>query len=144
MIPHDLRVAVAARLMRDSIDPALRPLGEGALLLVFPVGKQGTIAYIANADRHGCRMALRDLLGKWDQEAVQRGDEEPQVTPATERDRLRALLIELVNDVQKILAGQQHCGDPHVECPLQDAHKDWSTAGILKRCDAALQQGPQR
>lgn len=71
---HDERVALANGLMRDHIDPATRPIGEGALLLVFPTGRAGVTTYIANAEKKGCRALLRDLLARWDAEAAERGE----------------------------------------------------------------------
>ncbi len=65
----DEQVALANTLIREQIKPRL-PDGEGCCLILFPLNQPGLMTYIANADREGCRIALRNLLNKWDAEAA--------------------------------------------------------------------------
>lgn len=51
---------------------------------------------------------------------------------------LVAAAKEAADELAGLIAGKGTCGDPDAECPLQDAHKPWSTAGVLERLRAAL------
>lgn len=75
-ISHDERIKLANRLMREHIDPATRPIGEAAVLIVLETGnpKGGLMTYIANCERASVRSVLRELLAKWDREAAERGE----------------------------------------------------------------------
>jgi hypothetical protein len=73
MIPHDERIALCNRLMRENVAPHL-PDSERAVLMVFAVGQPGVLTYIANANRSDMRAVLRTLLNKWDAEAIEKGE----------------------------------------------------------------------
>jgi len=64
-----MQVAMACRLMRERVQPAL-PRGYGACLMVFPFGCPPLLTYISNADRPSMKLALKTLLDKWESEAA--------------------------------------------------------------------------
>ena len=66
--PHDSRIALANKIFRTHVVPVL-PDGEGACLMIFDVNSKGLMTYISNCERADMRLALRELLTKWDREA---------------------------------------------------------------------------
>lgn len=56
-----------SKLAREVVAPHV-PLGYGFTFIGFDLGEGGSIAYCSSAERDGMKQALRELLGKWDQE----------------------------------------------------------------------------
>ena len=54
---------------------------------------------------------------------------------------LEGVLAEARDELQGLIDHRTDCGDPDCECILQDSNKDWSTAGVVSRCSAALASG---
>ncbi len=60
----DAQIALGRRLMERAIGPALLP-GQGALLLLFPIGRDGTTCCLATTPPEEMRPLLAELLQKW-------------------------------------------------------------------------------
>lgn len=64
----DEQIALANRLMRECIKPALGE-NQGAALFVFTYGEGGLTSYIGTADRKSLISALKEMIAQWEEEA---------------------------------------------------------------------------
>jgi len=55
-----------------------------------------------------------------------------------ELEALRGLLAEARSELQSLIDFSVNCGDPNIECALQDCHKDYDLAGLVRRLDVVL------